>query len=76
LNINVAKSKIVLVGKVGDVEELASILGCRVSLLPMKYLGLPLGSSYKAIAIWNSIIEKMEYRLAGWRKLYYLRVGG
>jgi hypothetical protein len=62
LNINVAKSKIVLVGKVGDVEELASILGCRESLLPMKYLGLPLGSSYKAIAIWNSIIEKMEYR--------------
>jgi hypothetical protein len=30
----------------------------------MKYLGLPLGSSYKAIAIWNNIIEKMEHRLA------------
>jgi hypothetical protein len=30
----------------------------------MKCLGLPLGSSYKAIAIWNSIIEKMEHRLA------------
>jgi hypothetical protein len=36
-------SEIVAVGEVGDVEELASILGCGVALLPIKYLGLPLG---------------------------------
>jgi hypothetical protein len=49
--INLAKSGIVLVEAMGDVEELASILGCKVSSLPMKYLGLPLGASYKAISI-------------------------
>jgi hypothetical protein len=54
---------------VEDIEELASILGCRVSSLPMKYLGLPLGASYKAISIWNGVIEKMKRRLAGWKKL-------
>jgi hypothetical protein len=43
---------------VGDVEGLARILGCRVSSLPMKYLGLPLGASYMAMSIWNDIIEK------------------
>jgi hypothetical protein len=39
LRINLAKSKIVPLGEVEDVEELADIRGCRVSLLPMKYLG-------------------------------------
>jgi hypothetical protein len=31
------------VGYVPNVSELAHILGCRVSSLPLKYLGFPLG---------------------------------
>jgi hypothetical protein len=42
LKINLANSEIVPIGEVRDVEELANILGCRVSSLPMKYLGLGL----------------------------------
>jgi len=61
------KSKIV---PAGDVEGLASILGCRVASSLIKYLGLPLGASYKASTIWNDIIEKREHRLAGWNRLY------
>jgi hypothetical protein len=48
-----------------DVEDLAHLLGCRVSSLPMKYLGLPLATSYKATSIWNDDIEKIERRLGG-----------
>jgi hypothetical protein len=70
LKINLVKSEIVLVGDVGEVEGLARILGCRVSPLLMKHLGLPLGASYKDTSIWNSIIEKMQCRLAGWKRLY------
>jgi hypothetical protein len=51
LKINLAKSEIVHVGEVEDLEELASILGCRVSSLPIKYVDLPLGASYKATSI-------------------------
>jgi hypothetical protein len=69
LRINLSKSEIVLVGEVGDVEELASILGCGVALLPLKYLGLPLRVKYKDAHMWNNIIEKMEARLAGWKRL-------
>jgi hypothetical protein len=69
LRINLSKSEIVLVGAVGDVEELASILGCGVASLPIKYLGLPLGAKYKDTNMWNSIFEKMEARLAGWKKV-------
>jgi hypothetical protein len=43
LKINLAKSKIVLVGDVGDVEGLARILGCTISL----------SASYKALKKWN-----------------------
>ena len=29
-------------------EELVDILGCKVGLLPSKYLGLPLGATFKS----------------------------
>jgi hypothetical protein len=57
--INLSKSEIVHVGNVGDVEGLANIPGCRVTSLPMKYLGLPLGAPYRGSTIWNGIIEKI-----------------
>jgi hypothetical protein len=47
------------------VEALAAILGCKVSKLPMTYLGLPLGSRFKEKTVWNGILEKMERRFAG-----------
>jgi hypothetical protein len=75
LKINLSKSEIVPIGDVGDVRGLASILGCGVASLPMKYLGLPLGAHYKASAIWSGIIEKMESRLAGWKRLYLSKGG-
>jgi hypothetical protein len=40
LKINVAKLELVPMGNVGDVEDLAQNLGCRVAFLLMKYLGL------------------------------------
>ena len=41
----------------------------------MKYLGLPLGAKWKDRAIWNPIIEKVERRLAGWKRLYLSKWG-
>jgi hypothetical protein len=42
LRIDLAKSELVPVGNVINAEGLTSLFGCRVSSLPMKYLGLPL----------------------------------
>jgi len=72
LRINLSKSEIVSVGEVG---KLASILGCGVASLPLKYLGLPLSAKYKDSHMWNSIIEKMENRLSGWKRLYLSKGG-
>lgn len=48
-----------------DVERLAGIFGCRVVVLPIKYLGLPFGAPYNSATIWNDIVEKMQRRLVG-----------
>uniref|UniRef100_A0A2N9HIT7 Reverse transcriptase domain-containing protein n=1 Tax=Fagus sylvatica TaxID=28930 RepID=A0A2N9HIT7_FAGSY len=70
LKINLGKFEMVPVGVVSNMEALAGILGCHCASLPMKYLGLPLGAKFKETTIWNPIVEKMERRLAGWKRLY------
>ena len=65
----------VLIGDVPNLHELGEILGCRESALLLKYLGLPLGASFKDKTIWNPILEKMERRLAGWKRLYLSKGG-
>jgi len=56
---NLAKSELVPAGNVDNVAGLAWILGCRVASPSLKYLSLPLGASFKAKHIWDSVIEKI-----------------
>jgi hypothetical protein len=58
LKIKLAKFDLVLVGFMEDVGSLASILGCKVFSLPMKYLCLSLGAQFKGKSIWNGIIKR------------------
>ena len=55
-----------------NLAELASILHCRVGSLPMKYLEMPLGTSFKTASIWNPILEK---KLSEWKRLYLSKDG-
>ena len=52
-----------------------TILHCRMGSLPMKYLGMLLGTPYKTASVWNSILERMEKKLSGWKR-FYLSKGG
>ena len=69
------KSELVQVGGVPSIEMLADILGCKASTLPMKYLGSPLGANFKSKDIWSLIVEKMECRLSGWKRVYLSKGG-
>uniref|UniRef100_A0A2N9IHU7 Reverse transcriptase domain-containing protein n=1 Tax=Fagus sylvatica TaxID=28930 RepID=A0A2N9IHU7_FAGSY len=75
LKINLSKSKIVPVGDVPHLEELVQLLGCKQSVLPMQYLGLPLGATFKETAIWNPVLERVEKRLGSWKRLYLSKGG-
>ena len=72
--VNVGRSEIVPIGEVSNIHNLANILHYRMGSLPMTYLGMPLGTLYKT-AIWNSILEEMEKKLAGWKQLYLSKGG-
>ena len=74
LKVNMGKSEIVPIGEVSNLNDLASILPCRVGHLPMKYLGLPLGASFKETSIWNPILEKMEEKVLGWKRPHLSKV--
>jgi hypothetical protein len=75
LKVNLQKSEIVTVGKVLHIEELANILCCSISSLPLRYLGLPLGAPFKSKAIWDGVDEKMEKMLVSWKKMYLFKWG-
>ena len=56
-------------GVVPNIADMVDVLGCKQGSFPMKYLGLPLGANVKDSSIWNSIFEKVERTLAGWKRL-------
>ena len=51
LKVNLAKSEITLVGEMNSLRSLAGILGCKTSVLPITYLGLPLGATFKDVKV-------------------------
>ena len=63
------------IGEVEDIGALANILGCSVAALPMKYLGLPLGVSFKDTSMWIGVVVQMEHQLPRWMKLYLSKGG-
>ena len=75
LRINLGKSELVSIGVVHNMNVLVGMLGCRQSSLPLRYLGLLLGAKFKELSIWNPILEKMERRLARWKRLYLSKGG-
>ena len=70
-----SKSEMVPIGEVNNVHALTEILGRRVGSLPMTYLGMPLGVSHKSLSIWNPILERIEWKLSRWKKLYLSKGG-
>ncbi|RVW76112.1 hypothetical protein CK203_049148 [Vitis vinifera] len=47
---------------VETLEDVASMLGCRVDKLPTSYLGLPSGASFKSSRMWDAIEERFRKR--------------
>ena len=70
LKVNLYKSVLVLVGQVDNVEQLAGLLGCGSGVVPLKYLGLPLGAFFKLKAMWAVLEDLMSQWLAPWKRLY------
>lgn len=59
LKINFDKSELVPFGNVCNINQLSNFFGCKVFSFPMIDLDLPLGVTSRALAIWDTVIEKI-----------------
>ena len=75
LKVNLSKSPLVPVGSLDNVGQPAGLLGCGSGDVPLKYLGLPLGASFKLKAMWAGLEDLMSRRLAPWKSLYLSKGG-
>ncbi|PKI36674.1 hypothetical protein CRG98_042933 [Punica granatum] len=74
LKINMERSEIVLV-RSNYAAALADILDCKIGSFPLNYLGLPVGAGARNKDVWNVIIDRMERKLAGWKKMHLSKGG-
>jgi len=76
LKINFHKSEIFCFGKARDNEVFYSqLFGCGVGKFPFRYLGLPMHTRKLSNKDWQTIENRIEKKLSGWKgKL--LSVGG
>ncbi|GJY99451.1 hypothetical protein Tco_0516881 [Tanacetum coccineum] len=76
LKINIHISNIYGIGVNEDeVYNMASNAECIAGNIPFNYLGLPIGSNMKSIAIWKMLIDRFRSRLSTW-KASLLSIGG
>ena len=68
LRINLDKSELIPLGRVDNVEELASKLGCKVESLPSSYLAMSLHVPFKFVAVWDGVKNRFYKRLAMWKR--------
>ncbi|GKU86994.1 hypothetical protein SLEP1_g1457 [Rubroshorea leprosula] len=56
-------------------SKMAHILHCKQGAFPYRYLGVPIGSNIKSIALWKPLIKTFEKKLSQW-KGRFLSFGG
>ena len=50
-------------GRVENIDDLASKFGCKVGSLPSTYLGLPLGAPFKSMVAWDGVEERFHKKV-------------
>ena len=74
LQLNRAKSTVVGFGlSAEELSRCAEILASPIGTLPLRYLGLPLTDRRLRTQDWQSMMEKVESRLGGWRGRLFSR---
>ncbi|XP_072076815.1 uncharacterized protein [Arachis hypogaea] len=68
LSINFDKSSLILVNCEQElVTNMCGLLECAEATLPVKYLGISLGTNPRLVKTWKPIIDKVEDKLSLWK---------
>ena len=46
----------------------AGIINYKADVLPLSYLGFPIGSKGAKYKLWDVVTQKIKHRLAGWKR--------
>nr|GEW30324.1 RNA-directed DNA polymerase, eukaryota [Tanacetum cinerariifolium] len=60
---------------IGEITEMANIIGCEASTIPFVYLGVPVGANMTRSECWKELIDNFKTRLSRW-KVKTLSVSG
>lgn len=71
LRISLSKSELIPMRRVENLEDLASVQGCKKRVLPTTYLGLPFGTFSNSLAVWDRVEERFHKRLALGKREYF-----
>ncbi|XP_026459357.1 uncharacterized protein LOC113360019 [Papaver somniferum] len=71
MKLNLEKSTMVSVGADGVIDLMDKELGCKTESLPIKYLGIPIGTFFRN----NSVVERVKLKLASWNKKFLNKAG-
>ncbi|KAK3219657.1 hypothetical protein Dsin_013627 [Dipteronia sinensis] len=76
LKVNFHKFGVARVGYKVHMNSLwATALKCKAVSLPISYLGFPLGARPGSKVFWNTLVEKIETRLAPWKRRFLSKSG-
>ncbi|XP_026429062.1 uncharacterized protein LOC113325036 [Papaver somniferum] len=70
LKLNLEKSSMTSIESDDIVQELSSELGCKINMLPITHLGMPIGATKRSTTILEIIIQKMQKKLAPWKRKF------
>ena len=70
LKINLEKSKLIPVGLINDVEDLARALECKLGTLLTSYLRMPFGAPFRSYNVWDVAEGRFQKCLALWKRQY------
>ncbi|XP_026433063.1 uncharacterized protein LOC113330469 [Papaver somniferum] len=75
LSVNFSKSDVISIGTEHKIDAIAEIMNCKIEILPLKYLGLPVGATARCSAIWEVVIEKLQKKLSLWKRKFFTKAG-
>ena len=60
LKVSKDKSEAIPIGMIDSLENIISVLGCRIGKLSSSYLGFLLGAPFKSSRVWNIVEERFR----------------
>lgn len=72
---NLAKTNVYEINRVGNWETVKSIMNCGIGHLPETYLGLLLGTTFKQKAAWQDLLQNFRNKLAHWKRKFLTKAG-